>query len=88
MPNLKNVIFQIEFLRGNPSGFEDGLVDVDEDMYEASVSSLKEIWNNRELPFNNPPRFYDWFIACCENNHVEISPSSCWAWKSTTALLY
>ena len=61
---------RIEFLRdvfGNPSGFEDGLVDVDEDMYEASVSSLKEIWNNRELPFNNPPRFYDWFIANCKD---------------------
>ena len=62
---------RIEFLRdvfGNPSSLEDGLVDVDDDeMYEATVSSLKEIWNSRELPFNNPPRFYDWFVANCKD---------------------
>ena len=60
---------RIEFLRdvfGNPSSLEEGLVDVD-DAHEASISSLKEIWNNRELPFNNPPRFYDWFIANCKD---------------------
>ena len=55
---------------GNPSQFEGGLVDVDnEDMYKASVSSLKMIWNDRELPFNNPPppRFYDWFVTNCKD---------------------
>ena len=61
---------RIEFLRdvfGNPESLEDGLVDIDDDdMYEASVCSLKKLWNDRELPFNNPPKFFDWFVVNCK----------------------
>ena len=54
---------RIEFLRdvfGNPTEFEEGLVDAeDEECYEASLCSLQKIWNDREKDFNNPPSFYE-----------------------------
>ena len=49
----------IEFLHdvfGNPTDFEEGLVDVeDEECYEASLCSLQKMWNDREKEFNDPP---------------------------------
>lgn len=63
---------RIEFLHdvfGNPGSLEDGLVDVDDDdTFEASVCSLKTLWNDRELPFNNLPKFFDWFVV----NYKEV----------------
>ena len=61
---------RIDFLRdvfGNPGGLEDGLVNFDDcDMYKASVCSLNNLWNDRELLYNNPPKFFDWFVANCK----------------------
>ena len=50
---------------GNPAQLELGLVDAkSEDEVDAMLSSLKDTWNQCELPFNNPPTFHSWwFIA-------------------------
>ena len=26
------------------------------------IASLKSIWNQHEIPFNNPPTFHSWFV--------------------------
>ena len=61
---------RIEFLRdvyGNPEKLETGLVDADtEDVFEASVESLKKVWEERENPYNDPPQFFDWFVTHCK----------------------
>ena len=61
---------RIEFLRdvfGNPADFEEGLVDAeDDDCYEASLCSLQKVWNDREREVNDPPMFYEWFVANCK----------------------
>ena len=60
---------QVEFLReifGDPCSAEDGLVDADSDEdFEGIICSLEKIWNDREMIYNNPPQFYEWFINNC-----------------------
>ena len=29
------------------------------------LASLKDVWNQRELPFSNPPTFHAWFLEYC-----------------------
>ena len=30
------------------------------------LSTLESIWNSLEVPFNDPPQFYNWFITNCK----------------------
>jgi len=39
--------------------------DSDED-FNGILSSLQKIWNDREMMYNNPPQFYEWFINNCK----------------------
>lgn len=60
----------IEFLHdifGNPNNLEEGLVDAaNEEEFEKTLSEFHEIWNAREAKYNNPPQFYTWFVANCQ----------------------
>ena len=62
---------RIEFLRdvfGNPSGMEEGLVDAaSEHEFEVMLSSLQQLWDDREKQYNNPPEFYTWFVLNCRD---------------------
>lgn len=56
---------RIEFLRdvfGNPLELEYGLIDADDDKFEASLKSLEHVWKEREKVYHDPPQFYDWFL--------------------------
>ena len=61
---------RIEFLHdvfGNPSKLEEGLVDAaDEQEFETTLSEFQKIWNAREEKYNNPPQFYNYFVANCQ----------------------
>ena len=57
----------LHYVFGNPTEFEEGLVDAkDEDCYEASLCSLQRLWNEREEKYNDPPSFFDWFVKNCK----------------------
>ena len=49
---------RIEFLWdvfGNPAGFQTDIVDADsEEEFGVLLESLREVWDKRELPYNNP----------------------------------
>ena len=61
---------RVDILRdvfGNPEEFEEGLVDVeDEQCLQASLLSLKDVWDDKESPYNDPPEFHDWFVKNCK----------------------
>ena len=61
---------RIEFLRdvfGNPSELQTGIVDADtEEEFGVLIESLKEVWDEREKLYNNPPEFYAWFMKYCK----------------------
>ena len=61
---------RIEFLRdvfGNPSELQTGIVDADtEEEFGVLIESLKEVWDEREKLYNNPPEFYVWFMKYCK----------------------
>ena len=61
---------RIEFLRdifGNPGDLQTGIVDADtEEEFVVLVESLKEVWDEREKLYNNPPQFYAWFMKYCK----------------------
>lgn len=47
---------------GNPAQLELGLVDAEsESALDAMISGLKDVWNEREAQFHNPPSFHAWF---------------------------
>lgn len=44
---------------------ETGLIDADsEQEFEALVESVKDVWEQRESPYNSPPQFHSWFKYC------------------------
>ena len=57
---------RIDILRdvfGNPDELEEGLVNCeDEQCFEASLSSLQTVWDEKEKPYNDPPQFHSWFL--------------------------
>ena len=66
IPKFQRVEFLCDVF-GNPADFEEGLVDAeDEKCFDALLISLREVWNNREREFNDPPVFYDWFVCNCK----------------------
>ena len=53
---------------GNPSQLETGLVDAeDESELDATITSLECVWNQREEPYNSPPKFHTWFVKYCRD---------------------
>ena len=62
---------RMEFLRdvfGNPLELETGLVDAEsEQEFEALVESVKDVWEQRESPYNSPPQFHSWFVKYCKD---------------------
>ena len=48
---------------GNPGELQTGIVDADiEEEFEVLIESLKEVWDEREKLYNNPPEFHAWFM--------------------------
>ena len=45
--------------RGNlDSKLKDLHVDANTEEFEVLIESLKEVWDQRDMPYNNPPEFY------------------------------
>ena len=61
---------RIEFLRdvfGNPGELQTGVVDADTDEeFGVLIESLREMWDEREKLYNNPPEFHAWFMKYCK----------------------
>ena len=66
----------IEFLRdifGNPGDLQTGIMDADtEEEFVVLVESLKEVWDEREKLYKNPPQFYTWFMKYCKMEYKTL----------------
>ena len=51
---------------GNPGELQTGIVDADiEEEFEVLIESLKEVWDEREKLYNNPPEFHAKYKTLC-----------------------
>ena len=64
--NVRNEILRDIF--GSPQDLETGLVDAESEQdFEVLVESVKDVWDQREKPYNSPPQFHNWFIKYCKD---------------------
>ena len=76
---------RIEFLRGNPSGMEEELVDAaSEQEFESMLSNLQQLWDDSEKQYNNPPQLvYFELQRCSRIFNVEAFENCYWSWSAS-----
>ena len=74
-----------------PGELQTGVVDTDTDEeFRVLFESLREMWDEREKLYNNPPEFHAWFMKYCkmEVQNTMLKPKRICCGLSSSPLLH